>query len=413
MGGSTSGATLTLVRSSRKHASIRSWANTSRLCLLGLLLAAWSCQTDSSPRRQQELSAPSIELSEPATPQREKALLRRIDVYGASSEDTAGARVVLLFEGVPLFRQQQLPADGILPARIAIELEEAEWSDSVPVSQAVERGGLHRVRLATPNPRVVLDLQAGATGRVFFLTDPYRIVVDVSSARPSQKKTRPLVVLDPGHGGPEPGAANDRYGLVESQLALDLAERTAARLRAIMPRARVMLTRTSDVDLSLEERCALANAMEADAFVSIHLNASSEPVRKGGVTTFVLDTTNNRQALRLAARENGTRVAEVTGIQSLLAKYHRKSQAEGALTLAGKIQRHTLKTGRTVLPKLSDRGVRRAMFYVLVGARMPSVLVEASFLTYEPEARALSKHRYRRALADGIASGIASYLLSR
>ncbi|MGB5285879.1 MAG: hypothetical protein WBN29_15310, partial [Polyangiales bacterium] len=78
-------------------------------------------------------------------------------MYGASSEDTAGARVVLLFEGVPLFRQQQLPADGILPARIAIELEEAEWSDSVPVSQAVERGGLHRVRLATPNPRVVLD----------------------------------------------------------------------------------------------------------------------------------------------------------------------------------------------------------------------------------------------------------------
>ena len=82
-----------------------------------------------------------------------------------------------------------------------------------------------------------------------------------------------------------------------------------------MPRVRVMLTRSTDVDLSLEERCALANAMEADAFVSIHLNASHEPVRKGGVTTFVLDTTNNRQALRLAARENGTRVAEVTGIQ--------------------------------------------------------------------------------------------------
>jgi len=404
---------LTLTETSRKHASIRSGVHTSRLYLLGLLIAASGCQADSSPRRQQELSAPSVVPTAPAKPQREKARLLRIDVYGAGSVDAAGARVVLLFEGVPLFQQKQLPAEGILPPRIAIELEEAEWGEGVPVSQPVERGGLGRVRLATPNPRVVLDLQPNATGRVFFLTDPYRIVVDVSTARPAQKKRRPLVVLDPGHGGPEPGAANEQYGLVESHLALDLAELTAARLRAIMPRARVMLTRSSDVDLSLEERCALANAMEADAFVSIHLNASPEPVRKGGVTTFVLDTTNNRQALRLAARENGTRVAEVTGIQSLLAKHHRKTQAEGSLTLAGKIQRHTLKRGRTVLPKLSDRGVRRAMFYVLVGARMPSVLVEASFLTHEPEARALTKHRYRRALADGIASGIASYLLTR
>ena len=376
-------------------------------------MAASGCQADSPPRRQQELSARSVETSPSAKPPREKARLLRIDVYGVGTQDTAGARVVLLFEGAPLFRQKQLPAEGILPPRIAIELEDAEWGDSVPVSQAVERGGLQRVRLATPNPRVVLDLQPNATGRVFFLTDPYRIVIDVNAARPSREKRRPLVVLDPGHGGQEPGAANDKHGLVESQLALNLAELTASRLRAIMPRARVLLTRSSDVGMSLEERCALANAMEADAFVSIHLNASSEPVRKGGITTFVLDTTNNRQALRLAARENGTRVAEVTGIQSLLAKHHRKTQAEGSLTLAGKIQRHTLKRGRTVLPKLTDRGVRRAMFYVLVGARMPSVLIEASFLTYEPEARALTKHRYRRALADGMASGIASYLLTR
>jgi len=381
--------------------------------VLGLLMATAGCQADSSPRRQQELSAPSVELVEPADPRVEKARLLRIDVYGTDAKDAAGARVVLLFEGAPLFTQKQLPAEGILPPRIAIKLEDAEWDASVPVSQAIERGGLQRVRLATPNPRVVLDLSPTASGRVFFLTDPYRIVVDVSAARASRKKRRPLVVFDPGHGGQEPGAANDRYGLVESQVALELAELAAAKLRAIMPRSRVMLTRSSDVDLSLEERCALANAMEADVFVSIHLNASSEQVRKGGVTTFVLDTTNNRQALRLAARENGTRVAEVTGIQSLLAKHHRKTQAEGSLTLAGKIQRHTLKRGRTVLPKLADRGVRRAMFYVLVGARMPSVLLEVSFLTYEPDARALTKHRYRQALADGIASGVASYLLTR
>ncbi|MGB5696411.1 MAG: N-acetylmuramoyl-L-alanine amidase [Polyangiales bacterium] len=381
--------------------------------MLGSLLVAAACQGDASTEPDGALSKPIPEVPEPVEPDRNKARLVRIDIYGAGAEDAASARVVLLFEGAPLFRQRQLPAQGVLPARIAVELEDTEWDGSVPVSQSVGQGGLRRVRLATPNPRVVLDLEPGASGQVFYLTDPYRIVIDVSAMKRSRDKRRPLVVLDPGHGGREPGAANDRHALVESQVALDLAELTASRLRAIMPRTRVMLTRSSDLSLSLEERCALANAVEADAFVSIHLNASTEPVRRGGVTTFVLDTTNDRQALRLAARENGTRVSEVTGIQGLLAKYHRRTQAQGALRLAEKIQRHILKRGRSFLPELSDRGVRRAMFYVLVGARMPSVLVEASFLTYEPEARALTRPNYRRALADGIASGIASYLLTR
>jgi len=386
----------------------------SKLCLLGLpLLLAAACQGDVPARPDQALVESVPDVEELAGAERERAQLTRIDVYGVGGKSAAGARVVLLFRGAPLFRQKQLPAEGILPPRIAIELEDTDWGDSVPVSQSIDRGGLRRVRLASPNPRVVLDLQPGASGRVFYLTDPYRIVVDVGPTARRTDKRRPLVVLDPGHGGREPGAANDDYELVESRLALALAELTAARLRAIMPKTRVMLTRSADTDLSLEERCALANSMEADAFVSIHFNASSETVRKGGVTTFVLDTTNNRQALRLAARENGTRASEVTGIQSLLAKYHRKGQSAGSMTLAGKIQRHTLKSGRRVLPRLADRGVRKAMFYVLVGARMPAVLLEASFLTYEPEARALTTRAYRKALADGIASGIASYLHGR
>jgi N-acetylmuramoyl-L-alanine amidase len=398
---------------SRKDASILSGVNASKPCLFGLLLLSAACQVDEPSRPDQALVESVPESPAPSQAAREPALLTRIDVYGASVEDAAGARVVLLFEGAPLFVQKTLPAEGILPDRISIELEDTKWGESVPVSQSVGRGGVRRVRLATPNPRVVLDLEPGATGRVFYLTDPYRIVVDVAARTRATGKRRPLVVLDPGHGGSEPGAANDAHGLVESRLALTLANLTADRLREIMPRARVMLTRSTDVGLSLEERCALANTMEADAFVSIHFNASSEPVRKGGVTTFLLDTTNNRQALRLAARENGTRVSEVTGIQSLLAKYHRKTQAAGSRTLAGKIQRHTLKSGRRALPTLSDRGVRSAMFYVLVGARMPAVLLEASFLTYEPEARALTTRAYRKALADGIASGIASYLHAR
>jgi N-acetylmuramoyl-L-alanine amidase len=398
---------------SRKHASILGGVNASKPCLFGLLALLAACQGDTPAKPDQALVESVSELPQASDGERERAQLTRIDVYGAEGESAAGARVVLLFRGAPLFHQRQLPAEGILPPRIAIELEDTDWGESVPVSQFVGRGGLRRVRLATPSPRVVLDLEPGASGRVFYLTDPYRIVVDVSRASRRIDRGRPLVVLDPGHGGREPGAANDEYQLVESHLALALAELAADRLRAIMPRVRVMLTRASDADLSLEERCALANTMEADVFVSIHFNASSEPVRRGGVTTFVLDTTNDRQALRLAARENGTRASEVTGIQSLLAKYHRKGQAVGSMSLAGRVQRHTLQAGRRALPKLADRGVRKAMFYVLVGARMPAVLLEASFLTYEPEARALTTRGYRKALADGIASGIASYLRAR
>ena len=103
----------------------------------------------------------------------------------------------------------------------------------------------------------------------------------------------------------------------------------------------------------------------------------------------------------------------LAGIQRLLAKHHRETQAAGSTTLAAKLQRHTLKSGRRVLPQLADRGVRKVMFYVLVGARMPAVLLEATFLTVEPEARALTTPAYRKALADGIASGIASYLRAR
>jgi N-acetylmuramoyl-L-alanine amidase len=356
---------------------------------------------------------PLPEASQAPKPEGPKARLVRVEVYGAETLEAAGARVVLVFEGAPLFRQEELPPEGILPARIAIWLEDTEWDDSLAASRFVGRGGLVRVRLATPEPRVVLDLRPGASGRVFYLTDPYRIVIDVDAASRIHERARPLVVLDPGHGGNEPGAANDEYDLVEARVVLELARLTASRLQAIVPRARVMMTRSSDATLSLEERCALANAMEADAFVSIHLNASSEPVKKGGVTTFVLDTTNDRQALRLAARENGTRVSEVSGIQSLLAKHHRRAQVAGSLRLAEKIQRHTLQRGRSILPSLADRGVRRAMFYVLVGARMPAVLLEASFLTHGPDARALANGRYRRALAEGLASGIASYLADR
>src|SRR5690606_9340668 len=116
------------------------------------------------------------------------------------------------------------------------------------------------------------------------------------------------------------------FGLRESDLTLDLAKRVRTLLASRLPDVRVVLTREDDALVSLEHRTALANAMDADLFLSIHLNAADEPVDRGGVTTFVLDTSNDRQAIRLAARENGTRAAQVDDLSRILASLHREEQ---------------------------------------------------------------------------------------
>ena len=116
-----------------------------------------------------------------------------------------------------------------------------------------------------------------------------------------------------------------------------------------------------------------------------------------------------REAIRLAARENRTSTAEVTGLQRILAQLHRSGQVDESRALARLVQIGTLAGGRRVLPDLPDRGVKSGMFYVLVGARMPAILLEASFLTQAEEHRALRTERYRQSLAEGIAEGIVRY----
>lgn len=218
-----------------------------------------------------------------------------------------------------------------------------------------------------------------------------------------------LVVLDPGHGGEDRGSPG-LYGLWEGDVALDLARRVKTALARFLPSLRVRLTRDADVHIPLEERAAMANALGADLFVSLHLNAASTVVEHGGVTTFVLDVENDRNVLRLAARENGTTTSHVSPMQFLVGSLARKKQEKHALELAEFVQRNTVASARRYLPMLSDRGVRSAMFYVLVGAQMPAILLESSFLTQPDEARLLTDSAYRSALAEGIARGIVNYL---
>ena len=342
---------------------------------------------------------------------RAEARLVGLHVHGAGRA-AAAVRVALYLDRAVVFSRDELPAEKNFPRRLFIDLPGVKVAEDVPESVEVGEAGLLRVRRGVPRPgvtRVVLDLKPTSDYRFFFLTDPHRLFIDVAaeSTDPGPGE-RPLVVLDPGHGGDDYGA---RYqGLTEAELVLDLARRAAAVLMSRHPSIRVVLTRNDDRFVSLDERVAMANAWGADVFVSLHLNAADVEVDRGGVTTFVLDTSNDRQALRLAARENGTTAAEVTELQRLLAGFRRKDQAVASGRLAEILQASVLSAGRRHLPNLANRGVRSAMFYVLVGARMPAVLLEASFMTFPEDARALRTEGYRQSLAEGVAEGLAAYV---
>lgn len=334
---------------------------------------------------------------------------------GQNAASAVSARVVVsLDRALP---GELLPAVRVGGRRVArLRFEGVAETASISLPMRVESGGLLRIE-AAPAGESGFDfvLEPTAVARAFVLEEPVRWVIDVlrDPSTDTSRRAGPLrlVVLDPGHGGDEHGARVD--GTRESNLVLDIARRAAVAIAARLPSTRILLTRNSDDEVSLEQRSALANALDADLFVSIHLNDSDVPVQTGGLTTFVLDTQNDEQARRLAARENGTTTDRVSGLSVLLAGLERESQVAESRRLASFVHAATLGRARTVLPGLPDRGVRSAMFYVLVGTRMPSILLEASFMTRPEELTALRTGAYRQRLADGIAEGVARYAASR
>lgn len=335
-----------------------------------------------------------------------------VEVFGQRAADTGETRVVLSFDRPATYRRSERAAEQGLPRRVSIDLDGVAIAPQLPPHIPLQRGGVDRLRILSlegAHARVSFDLQATTEYRMFFLPNPYRLVFDFRAARRVERAHGlRRVVLDPGHGGRNPGAKGPS-GLRESDVALSLARRVRHALERKLPGVEVLLTRDGDYEVSLEERAAIANGVDADLFVSLHLNASGSPEDRGGVSTFVLDTSNDEQALRLAARENDTGTQDITALQVVLASLHRNDQVQQSRSAARAIHHATLTAGRSVLPQLPDRGVKAAMFYVLVGAMMPAVLVEASFITRPDEEAALRSDGYRAALADGIAMGIERY----
>jgi N-acetylmuramoyl-L-alanine amidase len=347
-----------------------------------------------------------------------RVTLQEIALYGEpdgrAARDLGQVRVVLRFDGVAVYRRGELPAERGLPRRLVLDLDGVAIGAAVPRALSVGRGGLQRIRafvLDGDRVRVSFDVEATSAYRLFFLDEPFRVVMDFRREQPEPRADGArawTIALDPGHGGEQPGAKGQN-GLKESQVALAIARRVRQSLRRQAPQTRVVMTRDEDRFVSLDARAAIANAVDADLFVSIHLNASPSE-EQGGLATFVLDTTDDQAALRLAARENDTGLEGVSRLQFILASLFRSDQVKRSRALAEDVHRSSLHAARKVLPELEDRGVKSALFYVLVGAHMPAILVEGSFITRPREAAALATDEYRQVLADGIAEGILRHL---
>ncbi len=271
--------------------------------------------------------------------------------------------------------------------------------------------------------RIVVDLgdvagyrvQRSARGRELLLAvaSPPR---DVPRAEPPARVAtragephRPKVVIDPGHGGHDPGAQG--YA-VEKDVTLAIARRLAALLEERLG-AETLLTRTDDTTLSLSDRTARANSEGADLFVSIHANANPTG-RLHGIETYYLDNAADHATSRLAAMENGLDLLRPRGegsdLRYILSDLVQVGKMDESIALARAVQRAVVATTRSRYPNVTDLGVKRGPFYVLVGAYMPCVLVETSFLTHPMEGRRLARDEYQATLAEGIASGVARFL---
>ncbi len=215
------------------------------------------------------------------------------------------------------------------------------------------------------------------------------------------------IVIDPGHGGRDPGAIGPT-GLREKDVVLKIAKKVAARLKKDLG-VRVLLTRDKDRYVSLEQRAEIANKAHADLFISIHVNAS--PNRRAyGIETFYLNTTDDRYAIRLAARENTGSEKSIGDLQFILADLVTKSNVDDSRRLAKAVQSNVVARTRKKYSKVKDLGLKHALFYVLIGVRMPSVLVESAFISNRREEKRLRSNAYLDTLSDGIVRGVRSFV---
>jgi N-acetylmuramoyl-L-alanine amidase len=215
------------------------------------------------------------------------------------------------------------------------------------------------------------------------------------------------IVIDAGHGGHDSGTVGPG-GIEEKQVVLDVALRLGKLLRQRLG-ADVIFTRDDDTFIPLETRTAIANKAQADLFLSIHANSSPDPSARG-VETYYLNFTTSPDALEVAARENAVSDESIHELSDLVKKITLKDKIDESREFAADVQKSLYTDLEEGNPGLRDRGIKKAPFVVLIGANMPSILAEISFLTNSEDARELQQPAYRQRIAESLYSGVSRYI---
>ena len=290
------------------------------------------------------------------------------------------------------------------------------YDRGVPVGDGLLRGvrlGQNTLRTT----RLVIDLERYDHHRVFMIQSPSRLVIDVFGNRrqrvhedptgrlPAGLRRVQTIIVDPGHGGSDPGATGIA-GLREKDVNLLIGKLVARRLEE--RGFEVILTRDGDQTRSLEERTAIAESAAGDVFVSIHANASAR-AKARGIETYTLDRNHERHSLDVAARENGIPAAKLDPLQRALAALQVDEVGQNSEKLAGLVHTNVIRGARSRDRSLPDLGVKKGPFYVLFMSSMSSLLVETGFVTNRDDATLLRSAPYQRLLAERIAEGIDRY----
>jgi N-acetylmuramoyl-L-alanine amidase len=216
------------------------------------------------------------------------------------------------------------------------------------------------------------------------------------------------IVIDAGHGGHDTGTIGPT-GLMEKDLCLDVALRVGKLIQQRLPSAEVIFTREDDSFIGLEQRTEIANDARADLFLSVHANSSPDHKARG-IETYYLNFTGSSDAMEVATRENALSENAVHDLQDILKKIARNEKIEESRDFAGTIQESLAKRLENTNRGDKSRGVRKAPFVVLIGADMPSVLAEISFISNPSDEQWLKKPENRQRIAEGLYHGIETYL---
>ncbi len=349
------------------------------------------------------------------------------------------------------------PSINVAHQRLYIDLKNTRLGKKIPKFIPIHDNLLLDVRAGQYQKdlvRVVVDLKSFRDYKIFSLKNPFRIVIDVwgadkrklakakpkpVTAKPGQvPKTKPQpkkdrakfkkptkkvpkgalarqlalgvrkIVIDPGHGGRDYGAPGYLKGVHEKKVVMAIARRLARKIRAEL-KCEVVLTRTKDRYLTLEERTAIANTKNADLFISIHANSHRDR-RAYGIETYFLNLATDEESIRVAARENATSTKNISDLQTILNDLMQNAKVNESSRLATLVQGSIHKRLKTKYSRVKNKGVKQAPFYVLLGAQMPAVLVETSFISNARECKRLVNAKYQEQLAAGIVQGIRNYI---